>query len=174
MPLVLAAGCGRVLRLFDMRRSAAVANVPTGQRPLSSLSFDPLVPERMATTSEDGARSRSRSRSHAARVPHPERRGRRADTVVKLWDSRMLSDPLMTVSLGNRQIQSVAWCPTRDGALATAHRDDPTLKLWDLRCAAHGSAWTTLTSHAMQRSLREPGGDEGRSRRSASGHVARQ
>ena len=115
-PSLLAVGTGsKWLRLYDTRdrvRGGASASVVAHSRAVQGLRYDPHEHQRVASWSEDG--------------------------LVKLWDHRMLTAPVLAMhSSGSKQAKAravveVDFCPTAPSLLATISKEEDFVRLWDL------------------------------------------
>lgn len=98
----------KFLRIIDLRGGASSGHaIAAHVGGVYGVTFDPFHARRLATFSDDG--------------------------VVSLWDMRRLVEPTHTLTVGPKPLQSIRWCPTRSGILATHSRDENCVKLFDLK-----------------------------------------
>lgn len=114
-PSCLATGTGvKWLRIYDLRGDLNTPpSVVAHSKAVLGVLFDPFAEQRFATFSDS------------------------TDGVVKLWDLRMLTDPVFALNTGSKALHQVEWSPTRPGVLATLSKDELGLKLWVRSCTPH-------------------------------------
>eukprot|EP01137_Pigoraptor_chileana_P029757 Opistho-2@15358 len=106
---VLAAGVGmKYLRIFDLReestsRSAAVATT----KAVFGACIDPFNGNRLASFST-------------------------TEGIVKVWDVRRMSDPILSLTTDPKQIAHISWCPSRAGLLAALCKDSLAVDVWSI------------------------------------------
>eukprot|EP00300_Choanocystis_sp_HF-7_P018920 c20183_g1_i2.p1 GENE.c20183_g1_i2~~c20183_g1_i2.p1 ORF type:complete len:995 (+),score=180.09 c20183_g1_i2:38-3022(+) len=95
------------MRLYDMKQSTPVVTVSVCGRAVTSVSYDPFNPTRIASTQEDD--------------------------VVKVWDIRNTATPLVEFEAVFRHSEaSVMWCPTRPGIIAAISQAGKSISIWNI------------------------------------------
>jgi WD40 repeat protein len=107
----LATGTGtKWMRIYDLRVPyRAPTSVVAHTKAVYGVTFDRFRPQRLATFSEDN--------------------------VIKIWDIRKLKDPVLVLNTNSKGLLQLEWCPTRAGILAVISKDEPNIKIWDVRDA---------------------------------------
>jgi WD40 repeat protein len=110
-PNCLAAGTGaKWVRIYDLRGDVTMPrSVVAHSKAVYGVTFDPFCDYRFATFSDS------------------------PDGVVKIWDLRMLTDPVFSLNTNSKSLLQICWSPTRPGVLATVSRDELQIKLWDMK-----------------------------------------
>eukprot|EP00002_Diphylleia_rotans_P034218 TRINITY_DN7336_c0_g1_i1.p1 TRINITY_DN7336_c0_g1~~TRINITY_DN7336_c0_g1_i1.p1 ORF type:complete len:915 (+),score=151.64 TRINITY_DN7336_c0_g1_i1:62-2806(+) len=108
--LLVAGSAFKNLKLFDIRGSEVAQSVVVAahSKSVQGIHFDPFHETRLATYSDDN--------------------------IIKIWDLRKLSDPVLSIQTNSKNpVAKIAWCPTREGVLASISREEKTVKLWYLQ-----------------------------------------
>lgn len=72
------------------------------------------------------------------------------DNSISLWDIRRIEKPISVVAT-ERNINEIAWCPSRHSTLASLQRDSPFVHLFDFHCSSPNESVTEIVTHSVKR-----------------------